>query len=81
MWPIPGDVANSEVAGLGLSAVAAHGALRLGRMAPGGQCCGLRQREQSPHGTRSDASGAALIRAVLMTRHGERCHTRPEGAR
>jgi NADPH:quinone reductase-like Zn-dependent oxidoreductase len=38
MWPIPGDaadVADIVVAGLGLSAVAAHGALRRGRVAPG----------------------------------------------
>ena len=35
LWPIPGDVPDTMVAGLGLSAVAAHGALRRGRMAPG----------------------------------------------
>jgi NADPH2:quinone reductase len=35
MWLIPAGVADSWVAGLGLSAVAAHGALRRGRMAPG----------------------------------------------
>lgn len=35
MWPIPVDVPDVVVAGLGLSAVAAHGALRRGRVALG----------------------------------------------
>ena len=35
MWVIPVDVPDEQVAGLGLSAVAAHGALRRGRFEPG----------------------------------------------